>query len=312
MSPTITTGTADVSQRDWDENNHNVEGDSSWFVFVASFGSWRAWWSPEIVRPWPAPSRSPAMSLRISPAPIAALQITPINEGPGVIDGPTGNTASQLASGFMIQDIRTSYDAASNTMYVGVQGYQNVAGQEAIFGDSSGNLNPSLDNNPNMTGDKAIAIQFAPTVSIAGQQVPGTPAVIAGIPADKTEGGQRYRRLHRFERHQQPGLPQYSFGQQLAQYTGTLAFNPSAAHPDVEFTIKNFSQIPGLNPANGFYIQVYAGSGQDVISGEVSSGWIKVPAIGEQQLPEPTTWMVWAALAGGAALRLRRSRRASP
>ncbi len=242
----------------------------------------------------------------------SGVQITPINEGPGVIDGPTGNTASQLASGFMIQDIRTSYDAASNTMYVGVQGYQNVAGQEAIFGDSSGNLNPSLDNNPNMTGDKAIAIQFAPTVSIAGQQVPGTPAVIAGIPADKTKVGSGTDGFTVSSDTNTPGLPQYSFGQQLAQYTGTLAFNPSAAHPDVEFTIKNFSQIPGLNPANGFYIQVYAGSGQDVISGEVSSGWIKVPAIGEQQLPEPTTWMVWAALAGGAALRLRRSRRASP
>jgi hypothetical protein len=241
------------------------------------------------------------------------VSITPFGQGPGVIAGPTGSSAGQLASGFMIQDIRTSYDASSNTMYVGIQGYQNVAGQEAIFGDSSGNLNSALDSNPNMSGDKSVAIQFAPITSVAGHQEPGTPVVIAGIPANKSMGGSGTIDGYTVSQDTNTaGLPQYSFGQQLTQFTGNLAFNPSAAHPDLEFTIKNFSQIPGLNAANGFYIQLYAGSGQDIVSGEVSTGWIKVPAIGEQQLPEPTTWMVWAALAGGAAIRFRRSRRARP
>src|SRR5215471_10736764 len=57
---------------------------------------------------------------------------TYVGEGAGLVAGPSGSTPNQLASGFWIQDIRTSYDAASDTMYVGVRGYQNVAGQEAI------------------------------------------------------------------------------------------------------------------------------------------------------------------------------------
>jgi hypothetical protein len=237
----------------------------------------------------------------------SSVQITPVNQGPGMIDGPTGSTANQLASGFMIQDIRTSYDAASNTLYVGFQGYQNVAGQESIFGDSSGNPNPGLDTNPNMTGDKSVAVQFAPITNLAGQQQPGFPVAIAGIPADKSKvGSGTIDGFTVSNDTNTPGLPQYSFGQQLPQYTGNLAFNPSAAHPDLEFTIKNFSQIPGLNASNGFYIQVYAGSGQDIVSGEATTGWLKIPAVGEQELPEPTTWVVWAVLAGGAAWRFRR------
>src|SRR5262245_9770293 len=77
-----------------------------------------------------------------------------VGEGAGLVAGPSGSTPNQLASGFWIQDIRTSYDAASDTMYLGVHGYPNVAGQPAIFGDSSGNPNPALDKNPNMGGDK--------------------------------------------------------------------------------------------------------------------------------------------------------------
>jgi len=232
-----------------------------------------------------------------------------VGEGAGLVAGPSGSTPNQLASGFWIQDIRTSYDAASDTMSVGVRGYQNVAGQEAIFGDSSGNLNPGLDQNPNMGGDKSIAISFAPVSSSGGHPVPGVPVVIAGIPADKSKVGSGT--IDGFTVSQDtntPGLPQYSFGQQLPQYTGNLAFNPSAAHPDLEFTIKNFSKIPGLNAKNGYYMQVYAGSAQDIVSGEVSSGWLKVPALQQQTIPEPATWMAWMLVAAGAAWRYGRSR----
>jgi hypothetical protein len=238
---------------------------------------------------------------------------TYVGEGAGLVAGPSGSTPNQLPSGFWIQDIRSSYDAATDTMSVGVQGYQNVAGQEAIFGDSSGNPNPALDQNSNMGGDKSIAISFAPISTSGGHQVPGTPVVIAGIPADKSKVGSGT--IDGFTVSQDtntPGLPQYSFGQQLPQFTGKLAFNPSAAHPDLEFTIPNFSKIPGLNPSKGYYMQVYAGSAQDIVSGEVSSGWFKVPALEQQTVPEPATWLAWMLVAGGAVWRCRRSRPARP
>jgi hypothetical protein len=238
---------------------------------------------------------------------------TYLGEGAGLVAGPDGSTPNHLASGFWIQDVRTSYDPASDTMYVGVRGYPNVAGQEAIFGDSSGNPNAGQDPNPNMGGDKSIAISLAPVSSSAGHPVPGVPVVIAGIPADKSKAGSGT--IDGFTVSQDtntPGLPQYSFGQQLPQYTGNLAFNPSAAHPDLEFTIKNFSKIPGLNASNGYYMQVYAGSAQDIVSGEVSSGWLKVPALQQQAIPEPTSWLAWLVLAGaGAAGGFRRRARAS-
>ena len=53
------------------------------------------------------------------------------------------------------------------------------------------------------------------------------------------------------------GIP-FSFGQQIAN-AGSLAFNTTSATPDFEFTIKNFSQITGINPANGFFIEGFDG-----------------------------------------------------
>ena len=190
--------------------------------------------------------------------------IVPVNEGPGVIAGPDGSAPGQLVGGFDIQSIRLNYNAATDTMYVGIQGYKNAAGQEQIFGDATGNPNPAADPNPNLGGLKSVAIAFAPlTLNAAGKDVPGTPAIIAGIPQDKSMAG--VGTIDGFTVSQYAanasGL-EFSFGHQLAQYTGNLAYNPSAANPDLEFTINNFSKIPGLNLSNGFYLQAYAGAGR--------------------------------------------------
>jgi hypothetical protein len=195
-------------------------------------------------------------------------------------------------------------------MYVGVQGYKNVAGQEEIFGDESGNPNPALDANPNFGGLKSVAFAFAPLTQSFGQTVPGTPSIIAGIPQDKTLGGSGTIDGFTVSNYSAngAGLP-FSFGHQLPN-SGNLAFNPSAAQPDLEFTINNFSKISGVNPANGFYLEAYSGTPGNA-EGKLQTAWIYTPPE-EQALPEPTTWMVWAALAGGAAIRFRRSRRAIP
>ena len=94
----------------------------------------------------------------------------------------------------------------------------------------------------------------------------------------------------------------------MPQNTGNLAFDPSPAHPQLEFTIKNFNQI--INPANGFWIEGFAGSSQDRYVGQTNLGWIKIPTLAAQNIPEPTTWLAWALLSGTAAWRLRRSNRA--
>ena len=99
-----------------------------------------------------------------------------------VIAGPNGSTPGTLVAGWVIQDIRTHYNASTDTMFVGIQGYKNVSGQEEIFGDSTGNPNAALDPNPNFGGDKSIAIPFAPVTSVTRPARAGTSTIIAGIP----------------------------------------------------------------------------------------------------------------------------------
>jgi hypothetical protein len=234
-----------------------------------------------------------------------------IDQGPGYIQGPTGSTAGQLVAGVDIQNILLNYNSSTDTLSVGIQGYQNVAGQEEIFGDASGNPNPSLDANPNFGGLKSFAIAFAPTsLNASGQEVAGTPTIIAGIPQNKATAGTGIDGFSVAQNTNNTAGLEFSFGTQIAN-SGNLAFNPSAAQPDAEFTINNFSKISGVGLTNGFYIEAYSGTPGSG-DGKVQTQWIYVPPLEPQVLPEPTTWMVWAALAGGVAFRFRRSRRIRP
>jgi MYXO-CTERM domain-containing protein len=239
----------------------------------------------------------------------------PVDQGPGVIAGPDGSTANQLVAGVDIQNIWLNYNAASDTMYVGIQGYKNVAGQEEIFGDDSGNTNPLADANSSSTNEfgglKSFAITFAPlTHNAAGQAIPGTPTIIAGVPQDKSLAGTGTTDGFTVSHYNGNTLLEMAFGQQIAN-SGNMAFNPSAATPDAEFTITNFSKISGVNPANGFYLQAYSGTPGNT-EGKVQTSWIYSPAPQDFNTPEPTTWVAWMLLAGGAAWRSRRRPAARP
>ncbi|MGP0064207.1 MAG: hypothetical protein ACLQGP_11485 [Isosphaeraceae bacterium] len=238
----------------------------------------------------------------------------PVNLGPGMVTGPTGSTAGQLVSGVDIQNIWVNYNATTDSLDVGIQGYKNVAGKEEIFGDDSGNTNPALDANPNFGGLKSFAIAFAPlTQNASGQNVAGTPTIIAGIPQDKSQGGTATIDGFTVTKYSAngAGLP-FSFGTQIPN-SGNIAYNPSAAQPDMEFTINNFSKISGVSLTSGFYIEAYSGTPGNQ-EGKLQTSFIYVPPVEPQNIttPEPTTWLLWGALAGGAAYRFRRSRRTSP
>jgi hypothetical protein len=228
--------------------------------------------------------------------------------------------ANGWVSGWAINNIQMSYNQANDTMYVGLASFKNAAGQYAIFGDADGNGNPSVASpqmaaaggveSPNMGGEKAVAVAFAP-FNPSNPGVPGTPSLIAGIPADKTLVGTGIDGFKVAAFNSSSTLLQNAFGSAISGVTGNMAFNPSATNPQLEFSISNFSKS-GINPTQGFWIEMYAGSGQDVVAGEAGLVWTYVPPFEPQQIPEPATWLVWAGLAGGLAWQRRvRSRRAS-
>jgi hypothetical protein len=161
----------------------------------------------------------------------------------------------------------------------------------------------------NLGGEKSISVLFAGT-NPSNVSSHGALVAIAGVPSDKATGGPG---IDGFTVAKYKGLTdanmQNNYGATLTNNLGALAFNPSAAHPGFEFTVKNFSKIsPTLDPSQGFWVKVYAGSPADNPIGEEKSGFIHIPAPSPEKIttPEPTTWLAWSLFLGAAAYRLRR------
>ena len=224
-------------------------------------------------------------------------------------------TQNGWVSGFAIKDVRTYYDSVSDTLSVGFSTFRNAKGELSIVGDADGNGDPGGASaemakaggvDPaHLGGHKSIAVAFAADAG-NGLPGPGRALVVAGVPSDKSSAGSG---LNGFNVSQFKGLNLGlgdNFGPTLANNLGVLAFDPSKDHPGVEFTIKNFSKIQGIDPFKGFWLTAYAGSPDDVIAGETGVRFTRLPAFSQQEIPEPATILVWTALAGAAALRMRR------
>jgi len=248
------------------------------------------------------------------------VQITKVSSDPMNIGQATAITNQGWISGWAIKDIRTSYNPATDTLAVGLDTFRNAKGLQSIVGDSDGNGDPGGASGimaaaggqdpAHLGGRKSVAVAFAPN-GAGGPGTPGTPAVIAGVPANKAAAGPG---LDGFSvaayKGNDLGLA-YNFGKNLPQYQGALAFDPSARHPGLEFTVDHFSKIPGLNPTNGFWISAYAGSPDDVIAGESALAATHVPAIAEESIPEPATILAWSLVVAGAGVRARYGRKRS-
>jgi hypothetical protein len=62
--------------------------------------------------------------------------------------------------------------------------------------------------------------------------------------------------------------PPYNFGTPLPGNAGSISPNPSATNPDLEFTIVNWSTLPGHDDSPGFCVGAFLGSQQDDGIGE--------------------------------------------
>jgi hypothetical protein len=225
--------------------------------------------------------------------------------------------ANALPSGAFMQNIWFNYNASTDTMSVGIQGFTNANGHE-IIGDMSGAPNAAQDSNTDpalgpissatntFLGTKSLAIAFAPiTTNSSGQSAMGTPTIIAGIPAVKNTSTTPDFMVAHYSANNS-GLA-FSFGTQIAN-GGSLAFNTTAATPDFEFTIKNFSKVTGINPADGFYVEGFDGMAGSS-AGKSQFTDLETPPVPQGiNTPEPTTWLAWMLMAGGAGWRRYRRR----
>ncbi len=240
-------------------------------------------------------------------------EVIPVNSSPNSLGQSSAQTANgNWVSGWNVKDIYLSYDKSTGTLYVGIDNWANSKGQIAPFGQANGDPSgtPTASDPAHLgygtpSSDKSVALVFAPS-NPTNPTVPGTPVIVAGVPADKTKNGPGTDgfTVSSINTAQASGGPAYLFGTTLKQLTGNLAYDPSPAHPQLEFTIKNFNTV--INPANGFWIEGFAGSSQDRYVGQTNLGWTKVPTYADQNIPEPTTWLAWALMSGAAAWRLRR------
>lgn len=170
-----------------------------------------------------------------NPATNPSVTVTPVSSSPLNIGQSQWITNNGWVSGWSIQDIRTYYDSSTDTMYVGVNTFANKNGQYAPFGQANGDPSgsPTPYDPAHLGGDKSIAVAFAP-VSATSPTSPGTPVIVAGVPADKTVAGTGTDGFtvssYNATTAANGGLA-YSFGKTLPQFTGNLAADPSSASP---------------------------------------------------------------------------------
>jgi hypothetical protein len=240
------------------------------------------------------------------PAGSPSVTVLPHSNDPFHLGQATWMTQRGWVNGWSIKDVRLSYDAKTDTMFVGVNTF-------SVAGNVDGNGTPGIPDplltkaggiDPaNFGGDKSISVAFAPPNSKSATQ-PGSPVIVAGVSADKSTAGPGTDGFTVAAYKETGNGIEYDYGKTLTDHLGNLAFDPSLAHPGFEFTITNFSKGLGLDPSKPLWISVYAGSIQGIVAGKDFVPWSRVPA--PEFVPEPTTILAWASVLGIVAWRMRR------
>ena len=237
----------------------------------------------------------------------------PLDTTPAHIGQASWMNAQGLVSGWNFDYISTYYNASTDTMYVGVKNW-GISGDvdgKGLIGQPDPQLTNSGGSNPaNFGGDKSMAIAFAPLSGTYNPSDPPAPVLVAGVPYIKSQADPSGLDGFTVAKWSGTGGPPYdlagSFGTPITGTGSKLYFNPSAATPNFEFEIAGFKKLTGINPANGFMLYAQDGSIGSIVTG---TDYLMMPSTEAQQItPEPSTWLLWAGLAGGLAWKYRRSR----
>jgi hypothetical protein len=171
-------------------------------------------------------------------------------------------------SGWDMGNVTLFYHEDTDTMYVGIN-VQTILGDADGDGDPSVTsgyllgLGPECEDVPSLGGSESAAVYF-------DLNQDGTWDVIAGISGVANYSGFSVNRVT------YPFSAPYSFGTPLAGHKGSISPNPDATHPDLEFTIINWSTLSGdlglTDYSPGFCVGARLGSGDDCNIGEDSLG----------------------------------------
>lgn len=253
--------------------------------------------------------------------------------GTQIFQGPLDTTPAHIAqdpkvfaagqvSGWNFDYIATYYNASTDTMYVGVKNW-GISGDvdgKGLIGQPDPQLTNSGGSNPaNFGGDKSMAIAFAPLTGTYNPSNPPAPVLVAGVPYIKSQADPSGLDGFTVAKWSGSGGAPYdlagSFGTAITGTGSKLYFNPSAARPNFEFEIVGFKKLTGIDPATQpFMLYAQDGSIGSIVTG---TDYLMMPSTEAQQVhpsasPEPSTWLLWAGLAGGLAWKYRRSRRSRP
>ena len=189
-------------------------------------------------------------------------------------------------SGFDISGIRVSYTAANDTLSIGLDQPPSLNHPgEVIAGDAdnngnSGTVNPAVpavpgfagfEDVPNFNGTEHMGAFLDFTGSGNAQIVAGFSAVPPTPTATDPSPQKQYQVAIAT-----PTGPNSApnFGTEFPQFEGNVYYNNSTSHPNLEFDIKNFSQLyqevagHALTSSTVFNVGAFGGSGQDIGIGE--------------------------------------------
>lgn len=188
-----------------------------------------------------------------NPATNPNVVVIPHSDTPVHIAQPAWMTQAGLVSGWNIQDIRLSYNPATDTMYVGVNTF-GIAGDvdgKGLIGKTDTQLTNAGGSNPaNFGGDKAMAVGFAPLSGVFNPSNPPAPVIVAGVPGNKSQDGAGLDGFSVAKWAPAGGTagPNYdlvtSFGTPIPN-SGNLAFDPSACASRLRIHHHEFQQALG-------------------------------------------------------------------
>ena len=193
--------------------------------------------------------------------------------------GVPANLAGNV-SGWDMEGVYVAYDAVSDTLFIGID-FNGIAGDADGDGDPSGTSAGLATNGgsdlPNLGNSEGITIQLDLDCDV--NQVID---IVIGVPFPQDASGFQIANYNNT-----PLAPTLNFGVPIAGSPVTLFASPSAAQPDWEFSIANYSALAAMfPPAAGVTeigIQAFAGSlDDDGIGEDYTPGFAQV-----EKIPNP-------------------------